>query len=360
METIRLDLGARSYEIAVGRGAWTSLPELLAERFRAARIFVVSDSNVAKLYAARLAQDVPAAQPPLVIEAGEGAKNMETVTGLLTLLAQLGAGRQDVLLALGGGVVGDIAGFVAATYMRGISYVQLPTTLLAMVDSSIGGKVGVDLPFAKNAVGAFWQPAAVIADIETLATLPEPEYRAGWAEVAKYALVFDRELHEALLDAEDRIEAREISFLHEVVMRCAAIKAAVVAEDERDTGARMLLNYGHTFGHALESLTGYQVYSHGEAVALGMLMAAAYSEAAGIAAPGLVREHRSLLNALGLGAVKTSHDGGALRDLMRYDKKRTEVSRLVLLKDIAAPVIEEDADEAALLVAIETTLQGGR
>ncbi len=360
METIRLDLGARSYEIAVGRGAWTALAELMAERFPAARIFVVSDSNVASLYAARLAGHVPVEQPPFVIEAGEEAKNMETVTGLLTRLAQLGANRQDVLLALGGGVVGDITGFVAATYMRGISYVQLPTTLLAMVDSSIGGKVGVDLPFAKNAVGAFWQPAAVIADIETLATLPEPEYRAGWAEVAKYALVFDRELYEALLCAEDRIEAREISFLHEVVMRCATIKAAVVAEDERDTGARMLLNYGHTFGHALESLTGYLAYSHGEAVALGMLMAASYSEAAGIAAPGLVRKHRSPLDALALGAIKGSHDGGALRDLMRYDKKRTEVSRLVLLNDIAAPVIVEDPDEATLLVAIETTLQGGR
>jgi len=318
VKRIRVDLDIGGYDVVVGAGALADAGELLAGRRRCA---IVTQAGIAEPHAAVLQRAVPAAEVFLVDD-GEEAKSFATVESLCRRFAAWGLLRDDAVVALGGGVVGDVAGFAAATYHRGIDVVQAPTTLLAMVDSAIGGKTGVNLPEGKNLVGSFHQPVAVLADVDTLATLPAPEYRAGLGEVVKYALMGDDTLAGLLRDHAADLLAREPGVVTDVVARCAGYKAEVVAADpEERTGLRATLNYGHTLAHAIETVGGYAV-SHGEAVAIGLVFAGELARALeridGREADG----HRTLVASLGLPtSVPGGVDAADLVDVMRRDKK---------------------------------------
>jgi 3-dehydroquinate synthase len=334
----------RAYEVAIGPGILGSAGEHLPDLPGATTAFVISDRAVADLYYEALAKalgDRGLASVLLLVPLGEEAKSLRGYENLLRQLAGREAHRDDAILALGGGAVGDLAGFVASTYMRGLPFIQIPTTLTAQVDAAIGGKTAVNLPEGKNLVGTFAQPVAVLADLDALSTLDERDYRSGLAEVAKYALAVDDELL-ALLESDPApVIARDAVVMEDVVARCVAAKARVVAEDERDASARLVLNYGHTLGHALERLDAFRGRTHGEAVALGMVFAAALAERRGLA-PGLSARTERLLRSLGLepeGPLPAAED--VLRCL-RLDKKYRGAVRFVLLEEIGRPVVVDD------------------
>lgn len=307
MNTVDIRLPGASYSILIAHGllngdaaATAALRACVASR----RCLVVTDSHVEPLYAeaaTRLLESAGAAAVQrCAFPAGECSKTMGTLETLTRTAAGAGLDRHSVVVALGGGVVGDVAGFLAAVYMRGVACVQVPTTLLAMVDSSVGGKVAVDLPEGKNLVGAFHQPRLVLADLGTLATLPPREWRCGLAEVVKYGIIMDAPFF-AMLEAQaDHLTAPPPELLAEVVTRCCQLKAQVVENDEREQGRRAILNYGHTFGHALESATGFALLNHGEAVAIGMGMAADLAVRLGLATADVPRRQDALLRRCGL------------------------------------------------------------
>ena len=332
----------------VGRGLLAGLPRLLGERCPAHRYAVISDSRVAELYGARLLAALrDAGLRALLFEfpAGEWNKTRETWTELTDALLAARVGRDGAIVALGGGVTGDLAGFVAATYLRGIPFVQAPTTLLAMIDASIGGKTGVDVPAGKNLVGAFHQPRCVVADIETLATLPRPHVAAGMAEAIKHAVVADAAYLEALLADAAAIRARDLDALERVVAHSVAIKEAIVAADPLEGGRRQVLNFGHTIGHAVEARSGYALL-HGEAVAIGMAAEARLAEAAGTAEPGLAARVRHAREAFDLPVTIPEELGaGDLLETMRGDKKSRDATlRFALPARIGA--MPERADGA--------------
>jgi 3-dehydroquinate synthase len=283
---IPVGLGARSYEVLVGPGLLAEAGVRIAPLARNHRLAVVSDANVWPLHGARLTHVLEGAGlsvHSLIIPAGEQTKSFEGLADLSDRLLALELDRGDLIVAFGGGVVGDLAGFAAAVYKRGIDFVQIPTTLLAQVDSSVGGKTAIDTPRGKNLVGAFHQPRLVLADLDVLATLPDREVRAGYAEVIKYGLLGDRAFFDWLEAGAAAVLAREPKALTRAVARSVEIKAEIVAEDEKEQGRRALLNLGHTFGHALESETGYgEALLHGEAVAAGMALAFRFSAAQGL------------------------------------------------------------------------------
>lgn len=277
MRTVQVPLGSRSYGIEVDRGLLPSLGRRCSTLGFESRCAVITDTTVAPLYAERtLASLRKAGFEPLLITipAGEKAKAMRQVERCYDRLAKQRLERKSFVVALGGGVVGDLAGFVAASYLRGIGFVQVPTTLLAQVDSSVGGKVGVNLRAGKNLVGAFYQPRLVLCDLATLESLPEREYRAGLAEVIKYGIIYDASLFERLERELPRILKRQPRILGEIVARCCEIKAEVVGQDETEGGLRAILNFGHTIGHALEAISRYGKYLHGEAISVGQVAAA--------------------------------------------------------------------------------------
>ncbi len=324
--TIPVALPGREYDIVVGPGAIGLVPDVVRDH---ARSLIVTQPALQE-HALRLASAFKESGTPndlvgvAMIEDGEGAKTLDTVGRLCSAFAQRGLLRNDVVIALGGGVVGDTAGFAAAVYHRGIEVVQVPTTLLAMVDSAIGGKTGVNLPEGKNLVGAFHQPIGVLADPAVLATLPAREFRAGLGEVVKYAFLGDAELLGILETDRDAIVGREPGAVGRVVARCAAHKARVVVEDEHETsGARATLNLGHTLAHALETAGGYDL-RHGEAVAIGLVFAARLSAAMERIGTGAADEQVALIGALGLPTPVPSAEqlsSGELLALMRRDKK---------------------------------------
>jgi len=268
-----VDLGERGYNIRIGAGMSPGEDlDLGPDR----RVLVVTDSNVAALQGDRFQaalRDKGIDAGCAVVPAGESSKSMEQVSMLLEEACEMGLDRTSLVIALGGGMIGDLAGFLSAIYLRGVGLIQVPTTLLSMVDSSVGGKTGVNLPHGKNLAGCFYQPLEVVADLTTLATLPGREFVSGLAEVVKYGVIWDAVLFDRLEDTMDAILARDEALLEEVVARCCEIKAEVVAMDERETGVRAILNFGHTFGHALEQAGGYGQMLHGEAVAVGMAYA---------------------------------------------------------------------------------------
>jgi 3-dehydroquinate synthase len=286
----------------------------------------------------------------LVLPAGEAYKTLDSAARIFTALAELRASRDACVIALGGGVIGDLAGFAAACWMRGIAFVQMPTTLLAMVDSSVGGKTGVDLPQGKNLVGAFHQPRAVIADTATLATLPDRELRAGFAEVIKYGALGDVPFFAWLETNAGTLLARNPSALADCIAHCCAQKAGIVARDETERGERALLNFGHTFGHALETVCGYGRLLHGEAVAIGMMLAARLSARLGWSAESDAARLRSMLERFGLpSAIPAGTDADALLAAMRLDKKNASGSlRLILWRGLGRAQIAEDMDESAI------------
>jgi 3-dehydroquinate synthase len=344
---VTVPMPGRSYEVTIGPGLLASAQGHLPDLPGATTAFVVSDRTVSDLHLAALAEaieDRGLASVLLLVPEGEEAKSLQGYETLLRQLAGREAHRDDAILALGGGAVGDLAGFVASTYMRGIPFVQIPTTLTAQVDAAIGGKTAVNLPEGKNLVGAFAQPLAVLADLDVLATLDERDYRSGLAEVAKYALTLDDELL-ALLESDPApLVARDVVVMEDVIARCVAAKARIVAEDERDTNARMVLNYGHTLGHALERLDAFRGRTHGEAIALGMVFAAALAEARGLAAGVSTRTDR-LLRSLDLASAGPLPASQEVLRCLRLDKKYRDGVRFVLLEDVGRPVVVDDVSD---------------
>jgi len=280
MRVVKVPLGSRSYSILIGPGL---LPRLGVECHKlklGRRCAVISDANVAPRFARKAMASLKSAgfDPLLItVPAGEIAKSLKTVQACYDQLAAHRLERKSFIVALGGGVVGDLAGFVAATYLRGVPFVQVPTTLLAQVDSSVGGKVGVNLKAGKNLVGAFYQPKLVLCDLDTLRTLPKREFRAGLAEVIKYGIIYDEALFERLENRLAKFLKLDAKLLGEIVARCCEIKAEVVGQDETETGLRAILNFGHTIGHAIENSIGYGKYLHGEAISIGQVAAARLS-----------------------------------------------------------------------------------
>ena len=282
MRNVQVALGDRSYPILIGPGLIDGLGRHCARLPFARRCAVISDSRVAPFYARAVLDSLIEAgfEPCLVaVPAGENFKKLSTVGQCYDQLAAHRLERKSFVVALGGGVVGDLAGFVAATYLRGLPFVQVPTTLLAQVDSSVGGKVGVNLPAGKNLVGSFHQPRLVLCDLDTFRSLPEREYRSGLAEVFKYGIIYDASLFRKLEKHLPRLLAREPAILGEIIARCCQIKAEVVSQDETETGLRAILNFGHTIGHAIEATSGYGKFLHGEAISIGQTAAAKISVA---------------------------------------------------------------------------------
>ncbi|HHY84875.1 MAG TPA: 3-dehydroquinate synthase [Verrucomicrobia bacterium] len=280
MRSVDVPLGDRSYRIQIAPGLLERLGKECSRLKHGRRCAVISDRNVTPLYAKAAHESLSRAgfEPALItVPAGETAKSLDTVRRCYDALATHRLERRSFIVALGGGVVGDLAGFVAATYLRGIAFVQAPTTLLAQVDSSVGGKVGVNLKAGKNLVGAFHQPRLVLCDLDTLRTLPEREFRAGLAEVIKYGIIYDASFFRKLERSLDRILDRDPRVLADVVARCCEIKADVVGKDEKESGLRAILNFGHTVGHALEAISRYGKYLHGEAISIGQVIAAELS-----------------------------------------------------------------------------------
>jgi len=320
---VRIALGERSYDIQIGPGllgdrtAWQGLPA-------AAAALIVTNTTVAPLYAARLRQAL-AGQYRSVFEVvlpdGEEHKDWQTLNLVFDALLSRGCDRKTVLFALGGGVVGDMAGFAAASYMRGVPFVQVPTTLLAQVDSSVGGKTAINHPLGKNMIGAFYQPARVVCDLATLATLPARELSAGLAEVIKYGPIADLRFLDWIEANIDALMRREPAALAHAVQRSCEIKAEVVGQDERESGLRAILNFGHTFGHAIEAGLGYGEWLHGEAVGCGMVMALQLSRRLGLVDAAFVQRVTALIARTGLPTVGPDLGAGRYLELMRVDKK---------------------------------------
>ncbi|HET9424341.1 MAG TPA: 3-dehydroquinate synthase [Gemmatimonadaceae bacterium] len=308
-----------SYRVVIEPGATSRMDTLVGEVSEAHRIAVITDSNVDHLYARRIAHQLGDRARVFPVPAGEKSKTRASWADITDEMLAEGFGRDSLVIAVGGGVVGDLAGFVAATYMRGIPFVQVPTTLLAMIDASVGGKTGVDTPAGKNLVGAFHQPALVVADPQTLATLPANHFRAGLAEALKHGVIADAAYFEKVAAAREGT-ARDERALTGLIAESVRIKASVVARDERESGLRKVLNYGHTLGHAIESVSHYGLL-HGEAVAIGMALEAAIAENAGIAQPGTSAAVRNALEAIGLPSAFPALDGTAVLEATKSDKK---------------------------------------
>ena len=349
MDTLNVALGSRSYPILIGR-------ELIArpESFSALKardVLIVSNTTVAPLYLRALRSGLGERRcVEVILPDGEAHKTLANVARVLDVLIANRFARDAAVLALGGGVVGDLAGFVAACYQRGVTFVQVPTTLLAQVDSAVGGKTAVNHPGGKNLIGAFHQPQLVVSDTATLSTLPGRELRAGLAEVIKYGLICDPQLFDYLEEHLDALLAKQPQALAHIIRRSCEIKAAIVGRDEREQGERALLNLGHTFGHAAEAATAYREWLHGEAVGAGLVMAAAMSCEVGLLAAPEAARVRQLVELAGLPAQIPSVTPAQMLEHMRIDKKVLEGRlRLVLLRRIGQAFVTADYPQAALL-----------
>ena len=348
---LTVELGARSYPIYIGEGLVDDT-SLLKSHIGGQQVAVVTNEVVRELALARLltALEGCASQVDVFTLAdGEGEKNLDNYARILDFLLAHRHNRTTTVVALGGGVVGDIAGFAAATYQRGVDFVQIPTTLLAQVDSSVGGKTAVNHPSGKNMIGAFHQPVAVLADLDLLDTLPERELRAGIAEVIKYGVIVDADFFAWLEANTEALLALDRDALVQVIARSCEIKAAVVAEDERETGRRALLNYGHTFAHAIESLAGYGAYLHGEAVAIGMVMAAELAVRSGILNRSAGVRLRNLIDSFGLPVSPPQLSAAAMQEAMGMDKKVVDGAlRFVLAREIGEAFVTTAVDQQQL------------
>jgi 3-dehydroquinate synthase len=355
MKTVYVELGTRSYPVLIGQDL-LGRDDVLRTHIGSGRVLVVTNTTVGPLFLERTLAALPADKTSsLVLPDGEVHKTVATWSRIVDELVRIRATRDACIVSLGGGVIGDMAGFAAASYMRGIDFVQVPTTLLAQVDASVGGKTGVNHREGKNLIGAFHQPRAVIVDIATMATLPDREYRAGVAEVVKYGLIRDPSFFDWLESHIEAVNQRAPGAVQTMVEVSVRNKAEVVAADEREAGSRALLNLGHSFGHAIETLTGYEQFLHGEAVAIGMVVAARLSEIRGILAEGAVTRLRSLLSRLGLPVqVPGSLSESAIFSRLALDKKTLDGQlRLILLDGIGAARVDTGSSESQILEAIE-------
>ena len=354
MDRLRIELGERGYPILIGP-ALLDDAAAIAEAVAARDVLVVTNETVAPLYLGRLSRSLAGKRvATVVLPDGEQYKTLDTLASVFDALVAHRLNRDACVVALGGGVVGDLAGFAAACYQRGVDYVQIPTTLLAQVDSSVGGKTGVNHPGGKNLIGAFHQPRAVVTDIGTLATLPARELRAGLAEVIKYGLIADAAFLDWLESHLDGLLGLEPAALTHAIRRSCEIKAEIVAEDEREHGRRALLNFGHTFGHAIETATGYGEWLHGEAVAAGMVLAADLSHRIGWLSTADVERVRALLLRARLPAAAPAIGAARARELMGMDKKVLAGRiRLVLAKQLGEGVVTGDYPAEALTATLE-------
>ncbi len=360
MRQVTVELGVRSYPVYIG-GDLLGSEQMLARHLDSRQVLVVTNTTVGPLYLKRVMGALAACEThSLTIPDGEIYKTLDVMNDIVTELLKRRFNRDAALLALGGGVVGDVTGFAAAVYQRGIRYLQLPTTLLAQVDSAVGGKTAVNHELGKNMIGAFHQPAAVISDTATLATLPPREFSAGLAEVIKYGLIRDPEFFAWLEQNMDELMQREGDALEQAIYQSCLNKAAVVAEDEQEAGVRAILNLGHTFGHAIETALNYREWLHGEAVAVGMLMAADLSRRLGWLQADVPERLKALLRRAKLPvAPPPAVDARRMRELMKVDKKaRSGGLRLVLLQDLGRAVVTPDYGEAHLKETLERFAAG--
>ena len=350
--SITVELGERSYPIFIGNGLLGGGFDLSAH-VRGPDCLVVTNETVEPLYLDALMTDLTGKQVRAIsLPDGEAYKTLETVEDILDTLVENGANRDTTVVALGGGVVGDIAGFAAACYMRGVDFVQVPTTLLAQVDSSVGGKTGVNHASGKNLIGAFHQPRAVLIDTDTLRTLPDRELKAGLAEVIKYGAIVDADFFAWIEDNLEALIARDAEALAAAIRRACELKAAIVAEDERESGRRAILNFGHTFGHAIEHCQGYGEWLHGEAVAAGMVMAARLSMDDAALAGRIER----LLGRAGLPTRPPAIAAAKFMAAMGMDKKvQQKQLRFVLLRGLGDAFVTGDYDTARLDAIVEAT-----
>jgi 3-dehydroquinate synthase len=358
MESVRVNLRDRSYPIHIGASV---LPEvgILARSFNlSGRGTLITNPVVGQLYGQQVLsafEQTGIALTLLEVPDGEEFKSLQVAAALYEKLLPMGLDRRSPIVALGGGVIGDLAGYVAATFMRGLPLIQIPTSLLAQVDSSVGGKVGVNLPQAKNMVGAFYQPCFVLSDVSLLGTLPPPEFRAGLAEVVKYGVIVDKPFFEWLeANMADILDEREEALIHVVRTSCR-IKAAIVEQDEKDEGIRGVLNFGHTVGHALEAATGYRVFRHGEAVAIGMVTAARISCQVGLCSEEVPSRLERLLQRIGL-PTALSIQPKELYKAICYDKKiKNNMSYFVLTKDLGSVTVAPVFDPLEALESLSST-----
>lgn len=351
MQTLKVELANRSYPIHIGRDL-ISDANLILPHLKRKHVAIVTNTTVAPLYLDKLSQTLQAAGVtviPIILPDGEAYKNTETLNTIYDVLLQNRCERSTTLIALGGGVIGDLTGYAAATYLRGVPFIQVPTTLLSQVDSSVGGKTGINHPLGKNMIGAFYQPQVVLADIDTLKTLPAREFAAGMAEVIKYGLIRDTDFFDWLEAHIEQLMALEEGAISEAIYRSCQNKAEVVARDEHENGERALLNLGHTFGHAIENAMGYGVWLHGEAVAAGTMLAADLSKRLGWLTAAEVTRIHALLSKAGLPLDAPKLGAEKYLDLMQMDKKVADGKiRLVLQQGIGKSVITSDYDAEKL------------
>ncbi len=361
MQTLTVGLGERSYPIHIGSGL-LARPELLQPHLPRKRAAIVTNTTVAPLYLDRLQQTLAGMgvnSVPVVLPDGEEYKTGETLNLIYDALLANRCERSTPLIALGGGVIGDMTGYAAATYLRGVPFIQIPTTLLAQVDSSVGGKTGINHPLGKNMIGAFYQPQLVLADTDTLNTLPDKELAAGIAEVIKYGLIRDLPFLEWLEQNMEQLLVRDTAALQYAIARSCENKAEVVAADERESGERALLNLGHTFGHAIESGMGYGNWLHGEGVAAGTIMAADLSQRLGWISVQDVARIRSLFERAGLPVIAPDIGTGRYLELMGLDKKvEGGKIRFVLLKEVGRAVVYGEAPPELLQQTLEACVHG--
>lgn len=355
MKELTVGLGERSYPIIIQNGLLDRIGGELHKNSFAKRYGIIADDQVSRLYGERLLSALQKSEinaELITFPQGEESKNLNTISELSSILARHGFDRKDGLLALGGGVTGDITGFLASCYMRGIPFAQVPTTLLAQVDSSVGGKTGVDIPEGKNLVGAFYQPKAVFVDSQVLKDLPQSELLNGLAEVIKYGVIYDRDFFGFLEMSRKNILALDLQVLEDVIARCCKIKAAVVESDEKETDLRRILNFGHTIGHAVEAVSGYSLV-HGAAVAMGMVAAAELAVLKGILESKEKERLKNLLLAFGLPVeIPQEYDRNRIQDLLLSDKKTIGGRIFFVLPTTLGKVIITDDVETDLIAKV--------
>jgi len=357
-----VETSTQSYPIFVGYGLLGKLGEKMKKAALSGNTTIISDENVFSIYGSKvevILKDAGFSVTAFVVPPGEEMKNMDYVIKIYDFLVEHRIERDDIIIALGGGMIGDLAGFVAATFLRGMPWIQVPTSLISMVDASIGGKVGVNHPEGKNLVGAFYQPNLVLADPQTLTTLPRRELSSGWAEVIKHGLILDEEYVQFLEDNVDRLIELEPELLTQAIARSAAIKGQVVSEDEKEReGKRTILNYGHTIAHGLETASQYKRFLHGEAVAIGMMGAAKLSQRLGLLSSAAVERQQALLKKFGLPMRFSGLDSTEITRAMELDKKTKEKAvRWVLLQDIGEVVIRSDVPQDDILDILHNLME---
>ena len=349
MKKLHVGLKENSYDIIIGTNFTSEFPKYISEIYKGKKLFIITDSNIEKLYASKIPTFFEGYECTIhIIEAGEKNKHLETVKDIYTSMIEDGVTRDDLVVAFGGGVVGDIAGFVAATYLRGVKFIQIPTTVVSQVDSSVGGKVGVDLPAGKNLVGAFYQPKLVLIDIAFLRTLETRYFFDGFAEIVKYGCIYDKELFSKLenIVKEDHLRKNLMDNMEDIVYRSCEIKKEVVEKDEKESNLRMILNFGHTIGHAIEQYYNFEKHSHGEAVSIGMIDIVNIGEKLGITKKDEIIRIQKLLERLKL-PITDNYPIDKITNIMKRDKKsKSDGISFIFLKEIGkVEIIKMSSEE---------------